>query len=162
MINIFTIYSVYILLNISLIKHFSNRYLVFDNYLIEEFTIKQLYELLIVIIGMYKLIVEGIKIISLPIIIITLFINEVRIVESRNSDKEDKQNYVQYQNITCVICLDEITLAKWSEVIKLKCHIRYETLLLCNYNRHVFHIKCLSVWCKDNLTCPICKKNIIN
>lgn len=44
---------------------------------------------------------------------------------------------------TCAICTDEITKGK-----KLKCS-------------HVFHSKCLKMWCEKEVSCPICRAELV-
>ena len=49
----------------------------------------------------------------------------------------------------CYICLDEIE--KGQEIITLKCN-----------NSHFFHSKCIKLWLRYNISCPLCRnQNII-
>lgn len=47
----------------------------------------------------------------------------------------------------CAICLDEFETGEMCQVLPS-----------CN---HVFHYKCINHWFMENLTCPICRKRVI-
>jgi len=44
---------------------------------------------------------------------------------------------------TCIVCLEEMLLAK-----KLKCG-------------HLFHLNCLRTWIEHNVVCPACRAEIV-
>ena len=75
----------------------------------------------IVAIGIYKIIVEGVKIIAIVFSVCALFINEIKILKSKGS-KDDKAR--KEEKINCIICLEEINLLNYTDYIKLKCHAK--------------------------------------
>lgn len=58
------------------------------------------------------------------------------------------------QGNQCMVCLDQLICETAEEGV-----LGVRKLLVCN---HVFHEKCILGWFKDNKTCPVCKKEVID
>ncbi|CAD8088012.1 unnamed protein product [Paramecium sonneborni] len=63
-----------------------------------------------------------------------------------------KEKYIEGQQLSdeniCIICWDQF---KKDE---------YYTRLKCNKN-HIFHITCIKIWIKTNITCPVCRSQLV-
>ncbi|CAD8075480.1 unnamed protein product [Paramecium sonneborni] len=62
------------------------------------------------------------------------------------------EKYVEGQQLSdeniCIIC--------WDSFKKDECYSR----LKCNQN-HIFHTTCIKIWIKTNITCPVCRSQLV-
>ena len=75
-----------------------------------------------------------------------LFIKSRTLVSQLNKLPEvdmTKEENRRGVDTTCIVCLEEMTLAK-----RLKCG-------------HIFHMICLHRWIEQNTTCPTCRTKIV-
>ena len=101
------------------------------------------------------------SIIDMILKIVIICLQEIHLSQNRIVGQQQQQRVVtiipkieykihQIQNQTetsdCTICLE--SLDKKKTVCKLDCN-------------HKFHLECISKWNKLNLTCPICRDNIV-
>jgi hypothetical protein len=114
-----------------------------------------IYETLCIVIALITIYLI-IDILSLPYYIKYLYIilnekrNEMEIINRHTIiTKYDKTNKLIniFQTNTCGIC---------HEIFEKKDKIR---ILSCG---HYYHIKCIDIWIKKNITCPFCRSNILS
>ena len=88
--------------------------------------------------------------------IVTILQRNFQVVEDLNSNNEDYDNeHPDIETIenkkTCLICSEEYTLMDKNNIKYIK--------LNCN---HDFCEKCISKWCSEKNSCPLCRAEIIN
>jgi hypothetical protein len=116
------------------------------------FDLYSILKLNIVLLGSYRLIIEGTNLAFLTsyvgYVLLNTMTNKYKLKKLQNEFLQDEDLLLK-ETILCVICYDEIDLKASDSFIRLKCH-----------RSHLFHLKCMTTWCQEKISCPICKRCI--
>jgi hypothetical protein len=116
------------------------------------FDLNSILKLNIVILGSYRLIIEGTNLAFttsyVGFVLLKSLMNKYKLKKLKNERLSDEE-LVLKETVMCVICLDHISVKDSDSFIRLRCH-----------RSHLFHLKCMTTWCQEKISCPICKKCI--
>ncbi len=114
-------------------------------------------KLKIVILAGYRVIIEGTNLIFttgyIGLVLVKSVQNKEMLKKLQNSESEEQFKLVLAENyeVDCAICLENINFLFPDGYVRLKCH-----------KSHIFHMKCMTTWCQEKVSCPICKKCIFD